>query len=254
MSRSALALFVVSSAVLFGGPAAPVEAPPAAAPPTPSPTVAELVQRHVAALGGSDALAKVRSRVMKGTTTALDRGAVGATTIYQRAPASYALVSEFPMYGTVKRTFDGERGWSESPDRGLVDLGGTQLALLERSSRLDFDSAIEQLYPGLVVVGRESLDGSEVWTARAGDGTASDTLHFDVASGLLAGTVHEETTPQGAVRVETRWSDYRAVDGVKVPFATLIQTPAMRVKVELAEVRLNEPIDDQLFRKPAPAE
>lgn len=219
--------------------------------PAKSPTVRELIQRHLEALGGEAALEKLTSRVTRGTATVVDRGTVGSTTIYQKAPALYLIVSEFPNYGTTRRAFDGERGWAESPDAGLADLTGPRLVQMRRLARFDHDTQVESLYPGLTVVGQEALDGAAVWAARSVAGEASDTLYFDAATGLLVGTAHEEPTPSGPARFETRYGDFRAVDGVKVAFLTRIRTPRSTLEMKVDSVQHNQPIDDSLFQRPS---
>jgi hypothetical protein len=226
-------------------------AAPGQEPPAKSPTVRELVQRYLEALGGPAAREKLTSRVTRGTATVVDRGAVGSTTIYQKAPAFYLMVSEFPNYGTTRRAFDGERGWAESPDAGLADLAGPRLVQMRRLAQFDHDARVESLYPGLTVVGQEALDGAAAWTVRSVDGETSDTLYFDAATGLLVGAVHEEPTPSGPARLETRYGDFRTVDGVKVAFFTRIRTPRSTLEMKVESVQHNQPIDDALFQRPS---
>ena len=62
-------------------------------------------------------------------------------------------------------------------------------------------------------------------------------------------------TPQGPdgepVRAEERFSDYRAVEGVQIPYtASVYRDGAPVLERMLTRVVINGPIDDQLFARP----
>ena len=74
-------------------------------------------------------------------------------------------------------------------------------------------------------------------------------LSIDSASGLIA----KQTFVPGPGQpiVEERFSDYRAVDGVQVPFVTTAYSGGQRLgERRITDIKINAPIDPALFKRP----
>ena len=76
-------------------------------------------------------------------------------------------------------------------------------------------------------------------------------LYFD-DSGLLVRQVRWNKTAVGVVPVELDYAEYRDVGGVKMPFRTIVTWTDGQSTIQLRDVRLNVPIDDARFARPAP--
>jgi hypothetical protein len=104
-------------------------------------------------------------------------------------------------------------------------------------------------------VGRSSIDGTDVHILQ-GSNPGSELLpvnfYFDNDTGLLVRWVRWNRTPVGPVPTQVDYSDYREVNGVKVPFAWTVSQTYMQMTVALSDVQLNVPVDDARFAKPAP--
>jgi hypothetical protein len=55
--------------------------------------------------------------------------------------------------------------------------------------------------------------------------------------------------PGGQALVEESFSDYRAVDGVQVPFMAERHVGPITVKRRVLDVQINRPIDPSLFKR-----
>jgi len=108
-------------------------AAPAAAQETISPD--ELIEKHIAALGGREALEKVKSMVMTGSFELPAMGASGTINVYAKAPNKRVAVINVDGFGEIYQGFDGERGFSVSP-MGSVDASGQMLEDMKRDSIL----------------------------------------------------------------------------------------------------------------------
>ena len=53
-------------------------------------------------------------------------------------------------------------------------------------------------------------------------------MYFDSKTGLLTGRDVTQQTPQGPIRVEMRYSDWRDVDGVKLPSKIIETMPDLK--------------------------
>jgi len=78
-------------------------------------------------------------------------------------------------------------------------------------------------------------------------------LFFDKESGLLLRSIRYAETPLGRNPTQVDYGDYRAQDGVKVPFQWTIARPLGRFTIQIHELQQNVPVDDKKFEKPAAA-
>jgi hypothetical protein len=222
------------------------------APQASMPTVDQILDKYVQALGGKEAIQKITSRVAKGTF-AMDQMPGEATTeIYQKAPNKIFTDTESPSFGAFKRGFNGTVGWQDTPQTGLADLTGGQLADMKRGADFYGDINLKDLYPKMTLKGKESVDGHDAYVieATSKDGKP-ETWYFDVDSGLKVRNQSQAEGPNGTVDVDTRLGDYREVDGVKSPFLIHQSFGDFAFTIKLTDVKQNVPIDDAKFEKPA---
>jgi hypothetical protein len=219
----------------------------AAEEPPPPPDVT--IERHVAALGGSRALAAVRTRVTLAAVT-ID-GHSGRLTLLQDH-RGFALESiEIAGYGTVARGYDGHRGWHTDPERGVRPIAGHALRHFLREMRLDRDANLPALYPRRRAAARlKSGGGAYDVVSVAGTEGTRETWFFDRATGLLARRDYTEVEPAGEARtVSAAYSDYRVVDGIKVPFHVEVTGEgAPRLVIRVSRMTHNETLQDACFR------
>ncbi len=104
----------------------------------------------------------------------------------------------------------------------------------------------------LTVKGIEKVGDRDAYLV---EGTTADgyteKMYFDTQNGLLLRTDSEADTPQGKIPATVLTSDYREVDGVKIPFTMVEKTPTIEFTLKLDSVKHNVPIDDTKFNKPA---
>jgi outer membrane lipoprotein-sorting protein len=216
-----------------------------------SPSVDQILDKYVQAIGGKEAVQKITSRVSKGAFEMEQMGGDATTEIYEKAPNKMYSVTSSSM-GEFKRGFNGTVGWSNNPMQGLVELSGPQLADMKRSS--DFYRAIKlkELYPKRTLKGKEAVNGHDAYVVELTPGEGSpETWYFDTDSGLVVRMQTSMETPNGPMDVDSTLSDYRDVDGVKVPFTIHQSLGQFDFTIKLNDVKQNVPIDDKVFDKPA---
>lgn len=208
-----------------------------------------IVTKYVTALGGSDALQKVKSRVMTGTMTAF--GHTMPIEIYAKAPDEWASVMKLER-GQSTTVYDGHEGWASVMPRPAHPLEGSELdqARLDADFYLPLD--IHKLFTSLRERSPQKVgdvEAYEVLGIRSGKPPVE--LFFGKQSGLLIRMVYFAQTALGRLPQQTDYSDYREVDGVKVPFQWIIAEPHGRSTVQLAHVQQNVPISASKFSVPA---
>jgi hypothetical protein len=235
-------------------PFAEVAAAPAAAKETP-PTADQVLAKYTEALGGAAAIAKVKTRTMKGTWLA-SNGATWGYEVYQTAPDKIYTVLNTPKQGVIERGFDGQNGWEKS-QRGLRDLQGQELGMLKRYPDIFKDSVLQGQFTRISFSRKDKIDGKDVYLLSAiGVDGRGERLFFDAQTGLLVRRITSTPTMVGLIPEQVDYEDYRDVDGIKMPFTirvTFIDSFYNSTR-KLTEIKVNVPVDETKFRKPpAPA-
>ena len=79
-------------------------------------------------------------------------------------------------------------------------------------------------------------------------------LYFDKDSGMLLRRISYAETPVGRYPTQVDYADYRALDGVQVPYRWTIARPMGSFTIQVDEAKQNVEVDDAKFAKPAPKE
>ena len=217
------------------------------------PTVEQVLDKYVQALGGKSAIEKMSTLVTKGSVDVPSTGESGSMETYRKAPNKEMQMISTPSNGPSQRGFDGTAGWNWDPDSGPSDMSPADLMGMKLESAFYRDIRLKELYPKMSVKGKEKVGNREAYVIEAPreDGS-SEKMYFDTQSGLLVQSeVPMEVPDEGKTIVNSQYEDYREVDGVKIPF-TIRQTSAyFDYVIKLNEVKFNQPIDDAKFKKPS---
>ncbi|HSE20972.1 MAG TPA: thioredoxin fold domain-containing protein [Pyrinomonadaceae bacterium] len=215
------------------------------------PSIDYLLDRYVNVRGGRDAQTKLNSRVAKGRVDVVGVSFGGTLKTYAKAPNKSLTIMQAEPIGLFKRGYDGQSGWSLSAKSGSELINGFELASLANDSDFYRDLKLRQLYQSLKVVGRVREGFRELYkveaTPRAG---LPEYIYFDEETGLLTRRETQRKTSAGMSQIEFYYSDWRDVDGVKIPFKTTQKIGQTTYLFSLEEVRHNVPVEDSLFTRP----
>ncbi len=216
------------------------------------PTVDQILDKYVSALGGEAALRKITTRVAKGTFELNQMPGESTTVVYEKAPNKIYSDTESPQIGTYKRGYDGEKGWQDTPQTGLEDLSGQQLADIKRSGDFYGELDLKELYPKITVKGEETVDGHQAYVIDAVSKEGSpETWYFDAQTGLKIRNVSQAEGPQGPITVDSMIGDYRKLDGIMVPYMIRQDLGEISLTIKFTDIKQNVPVDDAIFEKPA---
>jgi hypothetical protein len=211
------------------------------------PTMQEVLDKSVEALGGEDTIRRSRSTYVSGTID--DHGKIGTFEIYLKAPNKSLFVRR-EAGAESREGFDGTVAWRLSPQAPVQQFTGQELGVASREADFYQSVRLPELYPKMTLVSGASVEERPVYAIQAdpGDGTARR-MYFDVETGLLLQNDVEYETSHGHMMSTWRFEDYRAVDGVQVAF--IRRNLAENYTIKASEVRHDVPIDDGGFAKPA---
>ena len=210
-------------------------------------TTEQVLEKYVTSLGGRAALEKLTSRVERGRFETTGIALSGTVEIYGKAPDKRLVRFTVPGQAVMSEGFNGAVGWKQEPGEELAEMMGAELARARRDAAFDQPLKLRELYPKIALKGGVTVSGHAAYLLEAPRNGEPKKWYFDAATGLLLRT--EERNAKGKLERAEDYDDYRAVDGVKVPFAITI-TDDVRINVKLDEVKHNLAVDDAMFDKP----
>jgi hypothetical protein len=179
------------------------------------PALDQVLDQHIRALGGREALLKVGALVLTGhgESTAPDES--GPIDILVKSPkVAYDLNG-----GGLRMGFDGESVWRAGAAESLQQRKGRQFAELVTVFDPSWALQWKEWYPGMAVKGIQKIGDREAYVLETQPGTpATQRMFIDRESGML---VRYELAPQ----IGFTFSDYREVRGARAAF-TVQQTTA----------------------------
>ncbi len=241
-------------------------------------TAQQLLDRYISAIGGQPAVAAIAHRTMEARMTlkaeegcdpdtAAEVGCLAEDTqgSFTLQKSAGNLLYRRTVIGeqVEERGYDGKTGWHFAAGRVLLD--DAQMAVISR------EDAILHWYLGLPTRGVNisletprdtdfegkpaALDGLR-WEV-TGSPMSTKTMWFDRNTGLLSEELLEGQAGDQAMRQWMIYSDYRDVDGVKIPFQIRMinELGDRKQEIVFATVSVDhKPIDAQLYQVPAPSQ
>lgn len=217
-----------------------------------APTIDQILDKYVAALGGKAAIEKVSSRITTGTMDIPVANISGSFKTQSKAPNMSSLSADLPGFGVLTQGFDGSVAWENNPIQGLRERTGAELADTKLDAEFYRDLKLKQLYPKMELSGKEKVGERTAYLVIATPAEGStEKFYFDVESGLLIRQDSERESPEGKVPVQIFVEDYRDVDGIKIPFRIRQVLPQFEMMLKISEVKHDGPVDDAAFKKPS---
>jgi hypothetical protein len=219
-------------------PAAPIVVGPTQVKPTFSstPEAEAIMERHIQAVGGREAIERIKSRVSIGVCSLPLQSITGKVAIYEEAPNKRSMEINVPSIGVMKFVYDGERGWMQHPLMGFVELEEPMLSALRREYDFYRMTRYKELFIRMDYKGtRDSAQGRANVLEFTSPGGYREEMHFDVKSGLLV------------FGAGTHFGDYRQVGEVKVPFMTRVSIAGLDVVMQFEQINHNVAVSADAF-------
>jgi hypothetical protein len=213
-----------------------------------APEPAKIADQYVKAAGGSKVLSKIQTMTLEGSFTNAADGKSGTYTFDTKLPNRY--YSELVVGDkTVIEAYNGKSAWQQTAGGELGTLLGQEGLQLEAASSY-YNSHFLNLkknklalaFRGHVQVGGKDALEVEV-TAPTG---MKREVFFDPQTHLIV----KEAGPLGSVKEEVFYDDYRAVDGVKLPYKIELHRGSDVYAVTITRAAINATVGERVFDFP----
>jgi zinc protease len=209
-----------------------------------------LLTKAIAAKGGLAKLQGIKTIRAEGTITAQSAGQPIAFSIVTSIeyPDRFRVEADMPG-GKVTQVYADGRYWIADQD-GVKELPSEARGRIESLVKRDIMRVLVKAAAGTLVVREVDSDDASLGALEfSGDGLAPMILLINRVNGLIE-KARYVADPEG--RTEETYSDYRNVNGIQVPFHTVVRraglTPLTR---DAKTVRFNVPLPAGLFTKPS---
>ncbi len=218
-------------------------------------TADEILAKVLAARGGLDKLRAINSERVSGQISFGD--VTGPFAVELKRPLKMHM--QLTMQDrTMVRVYDGKsQGWANNPFAGKADpeaMSGDELKNITEES--DFDGPLldyKSKGNQIELVGKDKVGDKDVWrvklTTKNGDVRS---YLFDVNSFLLLKWEGKRKYQDQELPIESHFSDYREVGGLKFAFAidSGSSPTDLTQKIRIEKVELNPELSDAEFGKP----
>ena len=216
------------------------------------PPAREIIDRHIRALGGRDAILAQTSTHIVGTVSMPAAGLNGKMETFHARPNKFLQRMSLPGIGDIEEGFDGKVGWTTSPLTGPLLFEGRQLE--ERAFDADFFDELKSpdRYVSIATVERTTFEERPAYKLKfVKKNGAEDVEFYDVESGLKIGGIATRDSPMGPMQGTTSYADYKQFGPLRQP--TSLKVTTMNVQMVMAIVTLEYgTVDPAVFALPAP--
>ncbi len=206
-------------------------------------TAQGVIDDYIAAIGGKDALSKIKT-----VKTTADMSAMGQNmdvTTYQDMSGKFAMNMTTQGMTVVDQKYDGEKMEMSQMGQKQMITEGPQLEDAKESAMI-----APQLNYGdegyvLDLKGSEDMDGKNVYKIVVTNPSGKKvTQYYDSATSLLVKNV----STMGEQTITQEMDDYREVSGVKFPYSMkLIGAAPVPMEMKVKDVEVNGAIDAAVF-------
>jgi hypothetical protein len=220
-------------------------------PPTALPEARTIIQRHIDAVGGRDAILRLRSRYVWARMVTPARGVSATMELYAARPNRRVVRVTRADVGAEVIGFDGQTAWRGEPGARPVRVVGRELVQLRDEAVYDTDLYESADFPSVETVERVAFERRPCYKLRVVSASQRESFEFfDAATGLFAGRIGQWETEQGPVTVKRVVSRYKTFDGVRIATQVSVRRPGLEDVITIAKVEHNR-VPASVFERPA---
>ena len=229
----------------FDNYANPVDKPEFSKPIPEGVTASSVMASYIEAIGGNAAVESVQTMLFNAEVTIEGAPFKPTAVIKSMAPNKSSMEMSIAGMGTImKQKFDGTTGYAEQ--QGMKQPMSEE-DVAEQASQKGLFPEAHYTADEIELMSLSDLDGTDVYKIKV-KGVSESFRYYDANSGLL---LREEATEEAqgqSVTTITVHSDYRAVDGVMIPFGRKITAGPQVFGFNASEVVVNSGVTEADFK------
>jgi outer membrane lipoprotein-sorting protein len=218
-------------------------------------TVATVVAKVFAARGGLDKIRALKAQRVSGTIS-FGTDASGPFVVELKRPLKMYMTLAVQNL-TMVRVYDGKTGWANNPFAGkMIPDTMADEDLKNIAEEADFDGPlVDYRRKGNLValVGKDKVGEKNAWRVKLTTKNGDIRYYlFDTSSFLLLKWEGKRRFEGKELPIESYFSDYRDVDGLKFAFeiASGASAADLSQKIIIDKIELNPQLNDTDFTKP----
>ncbi len=234
------ALLILMSAALNGQNSSPAK---------PLPTVQQVMDRYVAALGGRDAIFKHKSMTVRGKFEPSDKGpALDRIAYYKDGKMLYQIT--LPNGTRYQEGSNGTVAWQVDPSGHATISQGDEVRAKQRDADMYYPARIMDYFSSMEVVDAVDFAGHTCYHLKGTNKWGKVNEHFyDTASGLLVGYRFNSSWRGGSGEEMEVFSDYKDFGGWLMPTQAAHKSSDPTQTETTTSVSFDD-VDDSVFALP----
>ena len=215
------------------------------------PPARTILDRHVAAIGGRDALMGHSSVRMVGELSIPAAGISGSLEVFAAKPNKLLVKSNIPGVGEVLEGFDGTVAWSVNPMTGPTVASGKELE--QKKFDADFYGELrpQDRYKSTTTVEKTTWEGRPAYKISLVRPDGSEEFEYhDVENGFRIGREITRETPAGSLKVKQTSADYRKFGNLMHPTRATVDVMNIQQLITISSVEYDK-VDPAVFELPA---
>ncbi|MEP6766868.1 MAG: hypothetical protein ABJB66_21305, partial [Gemmatimonadaceae bacterium] len=212
-----------------------------------APKAEEIFARHVAAVGGKEAILRVTSIKTIGTMQIVSMGISAPVETIIAAPNRMVSKMTLPGIGDVASGYDGKTGWEVNPMQGPRVKSERETSMM--AEECDFYRILlysNDRYTSAATVGSVEFGGEKSWQVKIvlkSGRVVND--YFSIETGLRVGSQTTQESAQGTIEVRQIESAYKQFGGMMVATKRDLMSGSTRMVMTASDIVLNDvsPVD-----------
>lgn len=205
------------------------------------PAASEIVAKHIAAIGGKDAISKITSMQQKGTMEIPTMGLTAQSEIFV-AQDRMTMKQSIPGLGELSQGYDGTTGWSSNPMQGPRLISGKELEQTKEQADLQANMLYSpDRFSAMETMSIADFNGEKAYKVRfvrKGSGRESFE-YFSTATGLQIGSETTQESEMGKMQITTMSGGYKQFGPLKVPTRSEAQAGPNKMVMTISDVVFN---------------
>ena len=207
-------------------------------------TAEKVIEKYIEAIGGKEKLEAIQDMTVEASANM--NGMTLQQKSYYKLPNKYASLMSINGNVMVEQKFNGERGVVKS-FQGEQELTGEQLEEFKQQAVMNPELKYAELGIIISLEGVDKIEGKDAYKIKVTNPSGKFVYdYYDMENNLKISTKQNVSTPQGDFTTVQSYSDYREIEGIKIPF--LIQISGMQnLELKVDSVLINTNIADDIF-------